>query len=196
MQQPFWGPDCTPGTPHPLPGMCSQLPACALLRGRRSSLTCQGKNGQPLTGAVSASGFWLNKAACGHKWGLVFFSFWKGKGGDTKAGMAAHNKADCCNSHCSLASPRSPSQWSSILSHPKSLSFEWCWSNYPWKWLWGKGVLPLQHFVLSWRNGLCKIEQTSLTGLQPVSILKLSPKTERIGTFPLMRAANIVLSQV
>lgn len=60
---------------------------------------------------------------------LGFFPSGKGKGRDTKAGMAAHNRADCWKSHCSLASPRFPFQCSTALSHPKPLLSEWCWSD-------------------------------------------------------------------
>lgn len=74
------------------------------------------------------------------------FSSGKGKGRNIKAGMAAHNRADCWKSHCSLASPRFLCQWSSGLSHPKPLFSEWWWSNRPWQCLWDKGISPFAAF--------------------------------------------------
>lgn len=176
-----WGPDCSPETSHPLLGCTTSSQHMPLSEEGEAVSHARGRTVSPLIRAVWTSGFWWNKAAYAHRWGLVFFLSGKCKGRDTKSGMAAHNRVDWWKSH--LPSPRFPFQWSSGLSHSKPLFSEWCWSNWPWKWLWDKGVLPLQIFILFWMNGLCKIEQTSLTGLQPVFILKLSSKTERMRTF-------------
>lgn len=174
-----WCPDYTPKTCHPHPGMCNKLSAHALLRGRRSSLTCQ--NGKPLIWAVS-TGFWWNRASWAHRCSLVF-PLEKVREGTLKQAWLLTTGLIVG----SLTAPWLPQDSRSsgvvVCPIPNHCSLNGGGLTDHGNASGTKVFLPLQLFLLSWRNGLCTIVQTSLHGLKPVSILKLSSKTESMRTF-------------